>query len=75
MSVASDLAKTIINAAEGNKVKSAFDGQVTVSYDVNYDTNTFNATIVLPVDGTSWNNTTSKLETNIADSLEAITTP
>jgi len=75
MTIASDLAKAIIDTAEGNQAKTEFEGQVTVSYDVNYDTNLFSATVSLPVDGTTWNATTSKLETNIADSLEAIPTP
>ncbi|MDJ1180799.1 hypothetical protein PJF56_18220 [Roseofilum sp. BLCC_M91] len=75
MTIASDLAKVIIDTASQNQAKAEFEGETTVSYDVNYETNLFNATIVLPIAGTAWNATTSKLETDIADSLEAIPAP
>lgn len=75
MSVASELAQKIIDTAEGNVPKSEFEGNVTLSYDVDYDANEFTSTIVLPIAGTSWNTSTSKLETDIADSLEAKPAP
>lgn len=75
MSIASDLAKSIIDTATANKAKTEFEGSVTVSYDVNYTSKKFTATVVLPTDGVAWNTTSSKMETNIADSLEAIPAP
>ncbi|MBP0011336.1 MULTISPECIES: hypothetical protein [unclassified Roseofilum] len=71
MSIASDLAKAIIDVIEGNQVKADFEGKVAMDWDVNYDTDLFIANVQLPISGSSWNNTSSKLETDIADSLEA----